>query len=129
MFQKAEFDLGNQIEQLYTIGNKSFSITDYAPTVVLTEYADNTKISPWEDLNDQTTKELRIELVGPNGMHFGLVAGKARHDSVNESDDAGRVVLERTLSLLPDSGEDHFYFVYSGSDAVPRAAEIAAMLN
>lgn len=125
-FTKAEFDLGNDIQQLYHTGpdGRTYSIADFQPKVVMTEYEKFNEGQPWQDLDLQTIRKMKIEVKSGRGLYFSLIADHVRHDGVKESDDDGRLVMERTLSLLPyPEGSGHFQFVYSGTQPVATLVE------
>jgi len=102
---KCSFDLGNDIKEIYAIGQKEFYRADFKAKVSLTEKA-GSDISYWDDFLSGAVKSLEVELESVNGHKFKFVVPSMSYINVNES---GSDELEVTREFY--CGSD-FYFEF-----------------
>jgi len=90
------FDLGNQINEIYAISDKSFYRSDFTAKVSITEKV-GSDIGYWAELLSGQVKSLEIELTDRAGHKFVLHLPTLSYTNVNES---GTDELEATREFI-----------------------------
>jgi len=104
---KCDFDLGNEIKEVYAIETKEFYRSDFTPKISLTEKAGE-DISFWADFLDGNIKKIEIELTSKSGKKFTFKADNLAYTNVNEADGDGVVEITRDFICQAKNGLDNF---------------------
>ncbi|WP_201353821.1 phage tail tube protein [Hydrogenimonas urashimensis] len=108
----ADFDLGNQIDEIYAIGKKEYVITDFMPTITINEIKQRDSIDHWTDLKNENVKAFVVSLGSSSGEKVTFTANYCKYSGINESDDNGKVVIERSFRCESNAGGDNFEIKY-----------------
>lgn len=111
--ESADFDLGNQIEEIYAIGKKEFVIVDFAPTIKIKDVKQKDVTTHWTDIKNGTLKAFVITLT--NGARtLTLTASNCKYSDIGESDNSGKVSIDRTFRCESGAaGGDNFEIKYA----------------
>ncbi|BAF69587.1 hypothetical protein [Nitratiruptor sp. SB155-2] len=90
------FDMGNQINEIYAIGDKSFYRSDFAAKVSITEKVGN-DIGYWSEFLSGAIKSLEVTLSDRSGNKFVLHLPTLSYTNISES---GTDELEATREFL-----------------------------
>ncbi|MCK9372577.1 MAG: hypothetical protein M0P91_05225 [Sulfuricurvum sp.] len=94
-----ELDLGAKVERSYTSNTNEFYIENYEPKLSITFVkTKTTDENAWTQLAAGGQSVISIT-VGSTGNQLVIDAAKAFSDSVDESDDRGRVTMKRAFTL------------------------------
>ena len=111
--QEFEFTLGNEIQESYGIGVKEFYISDFKPTIAVKAIKTKGNAVHWDDLKNNTIKEVVVTLGGTAGNTITFTASYCNPKEVSESDNNGEVVYNQTWECQSSAGNDNFSIVYS----------------
>lgn len=111
--QEFEFSMGNEIQESYGIGVKEFYISDFKPTITVKAIKTKGNASHWDDLKNNTLKEVKVVLGSGAGETVTFTAPYCNPNDVSESDDSGEVVYNQTWLCQSSAGNDNFSIVYS----------------
>lgn len=107
-----DFDLGNQINELYAINMAEYYMQDFDPTITVTAVKiKGTDEAAWADFSAGTVLAIIIQ-VGEAGSQIELSIPYAILKDVSESDDAGNVKISRTFRAQASSGNDNYTITY-----------------
>lgn len=111
--QEFEFSMGNEIQESYGIGVKEFYISDFKPTITVKAIKTKGNATHWDDLKNNTLKEVKVILGSGAGNTITFTASYCNPNDVSESDDSGEVVYNQTWICQSTVGNDNFSIVYS----------------
>lgn len=107
-----DFDIGNQINELYAINLSEYYMQDFDPTITITAVkVKGTDESAWTDFASGTVRAIIIQ-VGTAGSMIELSIPYAILKEVSESDDAGNVKISRTFRAQASAGNDNYTITY-----------------
>jgi hypothetical protein len=106
------FDVGNDIQETYTVGLKEFYIQDFKPTMKVSAIKIKGNQTHWSDLKANTKKKVIIKLGTEDGKIIELTAPYCQPSDVSESDDGGKNKFENTWLCENSAGGDNFSIVY-----------------
>ncbi|MDQ7061556.1 MAG: hypothetical protein Q9M43_10680 [Sulfurimonas sp.] len=108
-----DFDLNNEIQDIYAVGLAQYERTDFDPKISLTGYRDSAD-SAWADLASQALKTIVITLGTGTGKTVTLTIDSARPLSNNESDDSGKLSITKDFRCTKDAtSSSHFELMWS----------------
>ncbi|GEM_PF-1607832 len=111
--QSFEFDLGNEIQDIYAIDLAKFERVDLDPKITLTGYKDSTDTS-WTKFANETVEKIVITLGTGNGKTVTLTIDSAFPLTPSESDNSGKLNISKTYRCLKDSTSgNHFELKWS----------------
>lgn len=110
--ESADFDLGNNIQQLYAVGKKEYYIADFAPTIKVKDIKQKDVTTHWTDIKNGAINAFIIVLT--NGARtFTLTAPNCSYSALDESDNNGAVSIDRTFRCEESAGSDNFEIKYT----------------
>jgi len=104
-----DFDLGNEIKDIYAISTSEFVRTDFKTTITLSGIKTKGDESGWTDLIADSVREIIITLGGGAGKTVTLTASQAKTTEMSESDSDGLVNFSRTFRCQGDANGDNHY--------------------
>lgn len=108
----AEFDLGNNVKEVYAIGKKEYAIMDFAPTIKIKDIKQKDVFTHWTDIKNGSLKVFIITLT--NGARtFTLTANYCTSNEISEGDDNGSTSIDRTFKCEASAGGDNFEIKYA----------------
>ncbi len=111
--QEFDFGMGNEIQESYGVGTKEFYISDFKPTINVKAIKTKGNATYWDDLKNNTLKEVKAILGSGAGNTITFTASYCNPNDVSESDDSGEVVYNQTWICQSNAGNDNFSIVYS----------------
>ncbi len=107
-----DFDIGNQIKELYAMKLSEYYVKDFDPTITVTAVkVKGTDESAWADFAAGTVREIIVQ-VGTEGSMIELSIPYAILKDVNEADDNGNVKITRTFRAQASAGNDNYTITY-----------------
>lgn len=107
-----DFDLGNDIKDIYAIGNTSYYIANFDPSLMVTAVKVlGTDEAAWTDFAAGTVRAIIIQ-AGAAGSMVEISIPFAMLKDVSEADDSGKVKLSRTFRAQASVGNDNFTITY-----------------
>lgn len=103
-----DFDLNNEIVDIYAIALAKFERTDFDPKISLTGYEDTTSTA-WADLDSEELKTIVITLGNEVGKTVTLTIDSAKPLNNNESDDSGKLSITREFRCKKDDTSGNHY--------------------
>lgn len=107
-----EFDLGNDIKEIYAVGRKEYFTSDFKPTLKVTAVKTRGNDAHWADLNTNTKREVIISLGTSAGDIIEFRAPFCQPSDANENDDNGSIKYDRTWVCENSAGGDNFSITY-----------------
>lgn len=107
-----DFDIGNQINELYAVNLSEYYLQDFDPTITVTAVkVKGTDEAAWTDFAAGTVRAIIIQ-VGAAGSMVEISIPYAMLKEVSESDDAGNVKISRTFRAQASAGNDNYTITY-----------------
>lgn len=107
------FDLGNVIKDIYAVGIGKFERTNFDTKIDLTGYKDSGDTS-WQDMENETLKEIIIVLGAGAGKTVTLTVESAQPLTPSESDNDGKLSITKSYRCVKnDVSGEHFKLKWS----------------
>lgn len=107
-----EFDMGNEIKELYALDLSMYYLVDFDPTITITAVKEKgTDEQAWIDYASGTVRAIVIQ-VGAAGSMIELTIPYAMLKDVAENDDSGNVKISRTFRAQASAGNDNYTITY-----------------
>ncbi len=107
-----DFDMGNEVQEIYAISKKEFYIENFKPTLKVKAVKTKGNIEHWTNFKINDLKEIVITLGNEDGNKLELKIPYANSMDPSESDDAGVIVFEQTYLCQANAGNDNFCLTY-----------------
>lgn len=107
-----ELDIGNDIGDIYAVGQSEFYLKDFDPSLTVTAVkVAGTDDAAWTDFLAGTVRAIVIQVGSAGGM-IEITAPNAFLKEVSEADESGYVKITRTFRLQASAGNDNFQITY-----------------
>ncbi len=107
-----DFDMGNEIKELYAMDLSKYYLVDFDPTITITAVKEKgTDEQAWIDYASGTVRAIVIQ-VGALGSMIELSIPNAMLKDVSENDDSGNVKISRTFRAQASAGNDNYTITY-----------------
>jgi hypothetical protein len=108
-----DFDLGNDIQDIYAVGLAQFERSNFDAKISLTGYKDSADTT-WADLSSQDLKSIVITLGNGTGKTVTLTIDSARPLTPSESDKSGKMSITKEFRCVKDAtSSEHFKLKWS----------------
>lgn len=107
-----DFNLGNDVKEVYAANVKEFYVSDFKPTVKVNAIKTKGNGDHWTELKANTKKVIVITLGTVGGNIIELSAPFCQPTNTSESDSDAKVVYERTWLCENSAGADNFSLTF-----------------